>query len=126
MELWYYAGMIISLFFLMAIIIRNVEDIGTFLLVMISFLGILLMHFVHDNGKGEPLTSIETGDYSIVSYAETASVDGPMYQMILKQNNKIEFYALPKNMITIDKSNGKSSTLEVIEKASFKKAIIHP
>ena len=80
------------------------------------------MHFVHDNGKGGPLTSIETGDYSIVSYV----VDGPMYQMILKQNNEMGFYALPKNMITIDKSNGKSGTLEVIEKAGFKKAIMHP
>ena len=125
MELLYYAGVIISLFFLIAIIVRNVKDIGTTILVMISALGILLT-LVHDYGKGTPLTSIETGDYSIVSYAETASVDGPMYQMILKQNNKIEFYALPKNMITIDKSNGKSSTLEVIEKAGFKKAIIRP
>ena len=76
--------------------------------------------------KGGPLTSIETGDYSIVSYAETASVDGPMYQMILKQNNEMGFYALPKNMITIDKSNGKSGTLEVIEKAGSKKAIMRP
>ena len=121
MELWYYAGMIISLFFLIAIIVRNVKDIGTTILVMISALGILLT-LVHDYGKGTPLTSIETGDYSIVSYV----VDGPMYQMILKQNKEMGFYALPKKMITIDKSNGKSSTLEVIEKASFKKAIIHP
>ena len=95
MELWYYTGMIISLFFLIAIIVRNVKDIGTTILVMISALGILLT-LVHDYGKGTPLTSIETGDYLIVNYAETASGDKPMYQMILKQNYKIKFYFFKK------------------------------
>ena len=102
------------------------QDLKTSLIMLILALGILLMYSFHDYRKGAPLTSIETGDYLIVSYAETASGDGPMYQMILKQNNEMRFYALPKNMITIDKSNGKSSALEVIEKAGFKKAIMRP
>ena len=126
MELWYYAGIIISALGLVLIVTRNDKDLKTSLLILILALGILLMHSFHDYGKGTPLTSIETGDYLIVNYAETASGDKPMYQMILKQNDKIKFYSLPKSMVTTNKTNGRSGTLEVIEKAGSKKAIIHP
>lgn len=76
--------------------------------------------------EGDPKTSIETGDYSIVSYAETMSGDELMYQLILKQDNKIEFYTLPKNMVTINKSTGSPGTFEVEKAGSSKKAIMRP
>ena len=116
-------GIIMFALGILFIMLRH-EDLKTFLLVVIATIGfVIALTYVE---KGEPKTLIETGDYLIVSYAEIASRDELMYQMILEQNGKIKFYALPKNMITIDKSNGKSGTLEVIEKAGFKKAIMHP
>lgn len=101
---------------------RHYEDNKTFIIALIITFGFLITFWI--DFTGGPKTSIETGDYSIVSYAETMSGDKPMYQMILKQNNKIEFYALPKGMVTIDKSNEIPGTLEVIEKAGSKKAIM--
>ena len=117
-------GIIIFALGILFIITRHDGDFKTFLLAVIATIGFIITIIYID--KGEPKTSIETGDYLIVSYAEIASRDELMYQMILEQNGKIKFYALPKNMITIDKSNGKSGTLEVIEKAGSKKAIIRP
>ena len=124
--MWFleFIGAVIFAFGIIVLIIRHDKDFKTFVIAVMITSGFIMVYWVDFAGK--PKTSIETGDYSIISYAETASGDKPVYQMILKQNDKIKFYSLPKSMVTANKTNGRSGTLEVIEKAGSKKAIIRP
>ena len=120
-----FIGMIMLIFGIILIILIHENDWKTVFLAFITAFGFVIA--IGSSGvEGEPKTSIKTGDYLIVSYAKTVSEDKSMYQMVLKQNNKIKFYALPENMVIIDKSNGSPGTFEVIEKAGSKKAIMRP